>query len=194
MWVVSTVSLGRWCPVTISPYGVYLEVCGLGLAKMAVLRSLLECSRWTARAPASPAVRWPSTRRSSATRAATRSSCGSSTDVSQVQWTLLCFTAHTQRDKTKYNKSRFSLVPRLSTWHCPHLLLSVVWRVCCWALTPASDRYLLPERYIDPLLRILWGQCRVTKYEKNLFKPYLLMCFPQWTTLYTSLNLPCQLQ
>ena len=43
------------------------------------------------------------------------------------------------------NESVFSLVPQLSTSHCPHLLLSAVLRRrCCWASAPAIDRYLLP--------------------------------------------------
>jgi len=39
-----------------------------------------------------------------------------------------------------------SLVPRLPTGHCPHLLLNAVLRrSCCWAPAPAAaDRYLLP--------------------------------------------------
>jgi len=39
-----------------------------------------------------------------------------------------------------------SLVPRLPTGHCPHLLLNAVLRRrCCWAPAPAAaDRYLLP--------------------------------------------------
>ena len=42
------------------------------------------------------------------------------------------------------NKSALSLVPRLSTWHCPHLLLSAMLRRrCCWAPAPAVDRHLL---------------------------------------------------
>jgi len=58
-----------------------------------------------------------------------------------------CFTFH--------SRSAFSLVPRLSTRHCPHLLLSAVLRrsaaerACRWyasaAPAPAAvDRYLLP--------------------------------------------------
>jgi len=48
-----------------------------------------------------------------------------------------------QRDRTYQNyianKSVFSLVPRLSTWHCPHLLLSAVLRHrSYWVLAPAS--------------------------------------------------------
>ena len=48
--------------------------------------------------------------------------------------------------KAYANKSAFSLVPRLSTWHCPHLLLSAVLRRrCCWTPAPkAIDWYLLP--------------------------------------------------
>jgi len=43
------------------------------------------------------------------------------------------------------NKSVFSLLRRLSTWRCPHLLLSAVLRRrCCWAPALAVDRYLLP--------------------------------------------------
>jgi len=47
------------------------------------------------------------------------------------------------RDRTdqnyRTNKSVFSLVPRLSTWHCPHLLLSAVLRHrSCWVPAPAS--------------------------------------------------------
>jgi len=35
---------------------------------------------------------------------------------------------------------------RISTWHCPHLLLdAVLRRRCCWAPAPAAlDRYVLP--------------------------------------------------
>ena len=51
MSAVSTVLLGRWCPITVSPFGVDLEVCGcglclgsgglgLGLERMALLKSL----------------------------------------------------------------------------------------------------------------------------------------------------------
>ena len=41
-------------------------------------------------------------------------------------------------------ESAFSLIPQLSAWHCPHLLLSAVLRRrCCWAPEPAIDRYLL---------------------------------------------------
>ena len=36
------------------------------------------------------------------------------------------------------DNSVFSLVPRLSAWHCPHLL----WRRCC--CVAAFDQYLLP--------------------------------------------------
>ena len=48
-------------------------------------------------------------------------------------------------DSRQHNTSVFSLVPRLSTRHCPHLLLSTVLRQrrCCWA-SAAVDRYLLP--------------------------------------------------
>ena len=49
MSAVSTVLLGRWCPITVSPFSVDLEVCGcglclgsggLGLERMALLKSL----------------------------------------------------------------------------------------------------------------------------------------------------------
>ena len=45
-----------------------------------------------------------------------------------------------------YNKSVFSLVLRLSTWHCTHLLLNAVLRHrYCWA--PGTvNRYVLPAR------------------------------------------------
>ena len=42
---------------------------------------------------------------------------------------------------TVINKSVFSLVPRLSTWHCPHLLLSAVAAGCAcnWYATRGAD-------------------------------------------------------
>ena len=41
----------------------------------------------------------------------------------------------------------FSVVPRLSTLECPHLLLSAVLRSSCWAPAPAAvDWYLLPAQ------------------------------------------------
>ena len=36
MSAVSTVLLGRWCPIAVSPFGVDLEFCGLGLLSVAV--------------------------------------------------------------------------------------------------------------------------------------------------------------
>ena len=46
------------------------------------------------------------------------------------------------------DQSVLSLVRRLSTRHCPHLLLSAVLRRrCCWAPVPAAvDRYVLAAR------------------------------------------------
>ena len=47
----------------------------------------------------------------------------------------------------RLKKSVFSLVPRLSTRHCPYLLLSAVLRRrCCWARLQQApvDRFLLP--------------------------------------------------
>ena len=46
-------------------------------------------------------------------------------------------------DRFVSNKSVFSHLRRLVTWHCPHVLL---WRRCCWAAAgrAAIDSYLLP--------------------------------------------------
>jgi len=55
---------------------------------------------------------------------------------------------------TQANKSVLSLIPRLSTCHCPRLLLcTVLRRRCCWAPAPANDRYLLPTVHsaVNPL-------------------------------------------
>ena len=56
-----------------------------------------------------------------------------------------CLTWHFTNTVT--DKSVFSLLCRLSTWHCPHLSVSAApaaRRRCCWAPAPAIDRYLLP--------------------------------------------------
>ena len=48
--------------------------------------------------------------------------------------TIRPHTAISEERRSITNKSVFSLVPWLSTWHCPHLLPSVVlWHRCCWA-------------------------------------------------------------
>ena len=57
------------------------------------------------------------------------------------RWLLFDLAFH----NTVTDKSVFSLLRRLSTWHCPHLSVSAApaaRRRCCWA--PAIDRYLLP--------------------------------------------------
>ena len=65
---------------------------------------------------------------------------------------------------------------QLSTWHCPHLLLSTVLRRCCCWAPAAVDRYLLPawrsatnctpllrssdgtnDHYIDRALHTMWA-------------------------------------
>ena len=43
------------------------------------------------------------------------------------------------------NKSVFSFLRQLTTWHCPHLILrAVLRRSCCWA--PGSNRSISPVR------------------------------------------------
>ena len=51
---------------------------------------------------------------------------------------------HKRNSTLTWNKSEFSLLRRLSTRRCPHVLPSATMRRrCCWAPAPAIDQYLL---------------------------------------------------
>jgi len=47
MSAVSTILLGRRCPNMVSPFGVDLDVCGLGLVKKGLVHTSLACTRPT---------------------------------------------------------------------------------------------------------------------------------------------------
>ena len=69
-----------------------------------------------------------------------------------------------------FNKSAFSLDPRLSTWRCPHLLLWTMLRSrCCWVLVPDIDQYVLPAGHTHehPFNGPLSGTTRVSRYQKG---------------------------
>jgi len=67
---------------------------------------------------------------------------------SYLLWNFFSSPCFTTGVMSAHNKTVFTLIPRLSTWHCPHLLLYAVLRRRCWrAPAPAAvDRCLLPER------------------------------------------------
>ena len=62
---------------------------------------------------------------------------------SRCRW-ISCRWIPAQRTLSKKTSLCSASSTRLSTRHCPHLLLSpVARRRCCWAPAPAIDRYLL---------------------------------------------------